>query len=60
MIVAAVIRNVDDVSGLALPLTIIFIVQVPLVALVAAVSRVMGRDYESIVMAGGHRLHQRP
>ncbi len=90
MIVAAVIRNVDDLSGifglsqqtlddlgnvalslflalalmtlrlwelagLALPLTIILIVQVALVALVAAlaVPRVMGRDYESIVMAGG-------
>ncbi len=37
MIIAAVIRNVDDVSGLALPLTIIFIVQVSLVALVVAV-----------------------
>ena len=90
MIVAAVIRNVDDLSGifglsqrtlddlgnvalslflalalmtlrlwelagLAVPLTIILIVQVALVALVAAlaVPRVMGRDYESIVMAGG-------
>ena len=90
MIVAAVIRNVDDVSGvfglsqqtlddlgnvalslflalalmtlrlwelagLAVPLAMILIVQVALVALVAAlaVPRVMGRDYESIVMAGG-------
>ena len=90
MLVAAVIRNVDDVSGvfglsqqtlddlgnvalslflalalmtlrlwelagLAVPLTIILLVQVALVALVAAlaVPRVMGRDYESIVMAGG-------
>jgi glutamate:Na+ symporter, ESS family len=90
MLVAAVIRNVDDVSGLfslsqqtiddlgnvalalflavalmtlrlwelaglAVPLTIILVVQVALVAVVAAyaVPRFMGRDYESIVMAGG-------
>jgi ESS family glutamate:Na+ symporter len=90
MLVAAVIRNVDDVSGvfglsqqtlddlgnvalalflalalmtlrlwelagLAVPLTVILVVQVALVAVVAAfaVPRVMGRDYESIVMAGG-------
>ena len=90
MVVAAVIRNVDDLSGvfglsqqtlddlgnvalslflalalmtlrlwelagLAVPLTVILIVQVALVAVVAAfaVPRFMGRDYESIVMAGG-------
>jgi ESS family glutamate:Na+ symporter len=90
MVVAAVIRNVDDVSGviglsqqtlddlgnvalalflalalmtlrlwelagLAVPLTVILLVQVALVAVVAAfaVPRFMGRDYESIVMAGG-------
>lgn len=90
MLVAAVIRNVDDLSGLfglsqqtlddlgnvalalflalalmtlrlwelaglAVPLTVILVVQVALVALVAAlaVPRFMGRDYESIVMAGG-------
>ncbi len=90
MVVAAVIRNVDDLSGvfalsqqtlddlgnvalslflalalmtlrlwelagLAVPLTVILIVQVMLVAAVAAfaVPRFMGRDYESIVMAGG-------
>jgi ESS family glutamate:Na+ symporter len=90
MVVAAVIRNVDDLSGvfglsqqtlddlgnvalslflalalmtlrlwelagLAVPLTVILIVQVALVAVVAAfaVPRFMGRDYESVVMAGG-------
>ena len=90
MMVAAVIRNIDDLSGifglsqqtlddlgnvalslflalalmtlrlwelagLAVPLTVILVVQVALVAMVAAllVPRVMGRDYESIVMAGG-------
>ena len=90
MLIAAVIRNVDDVwgmfglsqqtlddlgnvalalflalalmtlrlwelAGLAVPLTVILIVQVALVAVVAAfvVPRFMGRDYESIVMAGG-------
>jgi len=90
MLVAAVIRNVNDVSGLfglsqqtlddlgnvalslflalalmtlrlwelaglAVPLTVILVVQVALVAVVAAVAvpRFMGRDYESIVMAGG-------
>ena len=90
MVVAAVIRNVDDLSGvfglsqqtlddlgnvalslflalalmtirlwelagLAVPLTVILMVQVALVAVIAAfaVPRFMGRDYESIVMAGG-------
>jgi ESS family glutamate:Na+ symporter len=90
MLIAAVIRNADDVfgvfglsqqtlddlgtvslslflamalmtlrlwelAGLAVPLTLILIGQVVLVALVAAlaVPRLMGRDYESIVMAGG-------
>jgi ESS family glutamate:Na+ symporter len=90
MVVAATIRNVDDVTrlfglsqqtlddlgnvalslflalalmtlrlwelaGLAGPLTVILVVQVALVAIVAAlaVPRAMGRDYESIVMAGG-------
>jgi ESS family glutamate:Na+ symporter len=90
MLVAAVIRNVDDVSGLfglsqqalddlgsvalslflalalmtlrlwelaglAVPLAIILAAQVALVAVLAAsiVPRLMGRDYESIVMAGG-------
>jgi ESS family glutamate:Na+ symporter len=90
MVVAAVVRNLDDVfglfgmsqqvlddlgtvalslflalalmtlqlwelAGLALPLAIILIAQVALVAVVAVavVPRVMGRDYESIVMAGG-------
>ena len=44
-----------ELAGLAVPLAMILIVQVALVALVAAlaVPRVMGRDYESIVMAGG-------
>lgn len=90
MVVAALIRNVDDffgvfglsqqtlddlgnvalslflalalmtlrlweLAGLAIPLTVILAVQVALVAIVAglAVPRVMGRDYDSIVMAGG-------
>jgi ESS family glutamate:Na+ symporter len=90
MLVAAVIRNIDDLSklfglsqqalddlgnvalalflalalmtlrlwelaGLAIPLTVILVVQVALVAIVAAlaVPRFMGRDYESVVMAGG-------
>ena len=44
-----------ELAGLAVPLTAILAVQVALVAIVAglAVPRVMGRDYESIVMAGG-------
>jgi ESS family glutamate:Na+ symporter len=90
MLVAAVIRNLDDVlgvlglsqqtlddlgtvalslflamalmtlrlwelAGLAVPLTIILVVQVALVAVIAAllVPPLMGRDYESVVMAGG-------
>jgi ESS family glutamate:Na+ symporter len=90
MLVASVIRNVDDFLGLfglsqetlndlgnvalslflamalmtlrlwelanlAIPLTIILLAQVALVAIVAAfiVPPLMGRDYESIVMAGG-------
>ena len=44
-----------ELANLAVPLTIILVVQVILVAIVAAamVPRLMGRDYESIVMAGG-------
>jgi len=90
MLVAAVIRNVDDLlrvfglsqqtlddlgsvalslflamalmtlrlwelANLAVPLTVILFAQVALVAIVAAVvvPALMGRDYESIVMAGG-------
>jgi ESS family glutamate:Na+ symporter len=90
MLVAAVIRNLDDafgvfglsqrtlddlgavalslflamalmslqlweLAGLAIPLLIILVAQVALVGAVAAllVPRLMGRDYESIVMAGG-------
>jgi glutamate:Na+ symporter, ESS family len=90
MLVAAVIRNIDDVTGLfglsqkliddlgsvalslflalalmslklwelaglAVPLTIILIVQLAVVALVAAfvVFRTMGRDYEAAVMSSG-------
>jgi ESS family glutamate:Na+ symporter len=90
MLVAAVIRNLDDafgmfglsqrtlddlgavalslflamalmslqlweLAGLAVPLLIILVAQVALVGAVAAllVPRMMGRDYESIVMAGG-------
>ena len=90
MLVAAVIRNLDDFFGifgmsqqtlddlgtvalsfflamalmtlrlwelanLAVPLSVILLAQVVLVAVVAAtlVPRLMGRDYESIVMAGG-------
>jgi ESS family glutamate:Na+ symporter len=90
MLVAAAIRNIDDVvgvfklsqralddfgtvalalflalalmtlrlwelAGLAVPLAIILVAQVALVAALAAgiVPRLMGRDYESIVMAGG-------
>ena len=90
MLVASVIRNLDDVlgvlglsqqtlddlgtvalslflamalmtlrlwelAGLAIPLTIILVAQVALVALIAAivVPPLMGRDYESVVMAGG-------
>ncbi|HET7218217.1 MAG TPA: sodium/glutamate symporter [Vicinamibacterales bacterium] len=90
MLVASVIRNLDDIlglfglsqqtlddlgavalslflamalmtlrlwelAGLAIPLTIILVVQVALVAAIAAVlvPPLMGRDYESIVMAGG-------
>ena len=90
MLVAAIIRNLDDLlgvfglsqqtlddlgavslslflamalmtlklwelAGLAIPLTIILVVQVALVAAIAAliVPPLMGRDYESVVMAGG-------
>ena len=90
MLVAAAIRNLDDLSGvfglsqqalddlgsvalslflalalmtlrlwelagLAVPLAIILVAQVALVAVLAAaiVPRLMGRDYESVVMAGG-------
>ena len=90
MLVASVIRNIDDASGvfglsqralddlgavalslflamalmtlqlwelagLAVPLTIILIAQVALVGVLAALvaPRLMGGDYESIVMAGG-------
>jgi ESS family glutamate:Na+ symporter len=44
-----------ELAGLAVPLTVILLAQVALVAVVAAwaVPRAMGRDYESIVMAGG-------
>jgi ESS family glutamate:Na+ symporter len=44
-----------ELAGLAIPLTIILLVQVALVGLIAAavVPRLMGRDYESVVMAGG-------
>ena len=44
-----------ELAGLAVPLSVDLIVQVALVAVVAAfaVPRVMGRDYESVVMAGG-------
>jgi ESS family glutamate:Na+ symporter len=44
-----------ELANLAIPLTIILLAQVALVGLVSAtvVPRLMGRDYESIVMAGG-------
>ena len=44
-----------ELANLAVPLTIILLAQVAMVAIVAAliVPRLMGRDYESIVMAGG-------
>lgn len=44
-----------ELAGLAVPLAIILIVQLAVVALVAAVVvfRVMGRDYEAAVMSGG-------
>ncbi len=90
MLIAAIIRNIDDVTGLfglsqkliddlgsvalslflalalmslklwelaglAVPLTIILVIQLAVVALVAAfvVFRVMGRDYEAAVMSSG-------
>jgi glutamate:Na+ symporter, ESS family len=44
-----------ELANLAIPLSIILLAQVALVGVVAAwiVPRLMGRDYESIVMAGG-------
>jgi glutamate:Na+ symporter, ESS family len=44
-----------ELANLAIPLTVILVAQVALVAVVAAllVPPVMGRDYESVVMAGG-------
>ena len=43
-----------DLVGLALPLTVILVVQVAAIAAAAlAVFRVMGRDYDAAVMSGG-------
>jgi ESS family glutamate:Na+ symporter len=44
-----------DLVGLALPLAVMLLIQVAVIAAVAAgpVFRLMGRDYEAAVMAGG-------
>jgi ESS family glutamate:Na+ symporter len=55
LVMALMTLRLWELAGLALPLMIILVAQVLLVAVVAAfvVPRVMGRDYDGAVMAGG-------
>jgi glutamate:Na+ symporter, ESS family len=55
LVLALMTLQLWELAGLAVPLAIILLAQVALVGAVAGliVPRVMGRDYESIVMAGG-------
>jgi ESS family glutamate:Na+ symporter len=55
LVLALMTLKLWELSGLALPLVTIILVQVTLAALVAAgpVFRIMGKNYESAVMSGG-------
>jgi glutamate:Na+ symporter, ESS family len=55
LVMALMTLRLWDLVGLALPLAIMLLIQVAVIALVAAgpVYRLMGRDYEAAVMAGG-------
>jgi ESS family glutamate:Na+ symporter len=55
LVLALMTLKLWELSGLALPLLTIILVQVTLAALVAAgpVFRIMGKNYESAVMSGG-------
>lgn len=55
LVMALMTLKLWDLVGLALPLAIMLLVQVAVIAIVAAgpVFRLMGRDYEAAVMAGG-------
>jgi ESS family glutamate:Na+ symporter len=55
LVMALMTLRLWDLVGLALPLAIMLLIQVAVIAVVAAgpVYRLMGRDYEAAVMAGG-------
>ena len=55
LVMALMTLRLWDLVGVALPLAIMLVLQVAAIAVIAAtiVHRVMGRDYEAAVMAGG-------
>jgi ESS family glutamate:Na+ symporter len=55
LVMALMTLKLWELAGLVLPLVVILLIQVAIVALVAAgaVFRAMGRDYEAAVMSGG-------
>ena len=55
LVLALMTLRLWELAGLALPLAVILLAQVTAIAVVAAVvvHRLMGRDYEAAVMAGG-------
>jgi ESS family glutamate:Na+ symporter len=55
LVMALMTLRLWDLVGVALPLAIMLVLQVAVIALIAAtiVHRLMGRDYEAAVMAGG-------
>jgi glutamate:Na+ symporter, ESS family len=55
LVMALMTLRLWDLVGVALPLAVMLVLQVAAIAVIAAtiVHRVMGRDYESAVMAGG-------
>jgi ESS family glutamate:Na+ symporter len=55
LVMALMTLRLWELAGLAVPLLVILIAQVALVAVIAAlvVPRIMGRDYDAAVMAGG-------
>jgi ESS family glutamate:Na+ symporter len=55
LVMALMTLKLWDLVGLALPLAIMLLIQVAVIAVIAAgpVYRLMGRDYEAAVMAGG-------
>ena len=55
LVMALMTLRLWDLVGLALPLAVMLLIQVAVIAVVAAgpVFRLMGRDYEAAVMAGG-------